>query len=108
MASNDQSAAKLAAALDNARLGFKILPLHALVQGQCTCNAPNCPSPGKHPIGNLVPNGLYDATDDANVIDQLWAKSPNANNGLRMGAHLQAFQRPLAGKGWCAWRDHPR
>jgi putative DNA primase/helicase len=47
-------------------------------------NAKDC-SPGKHPIGNLAPRGVLDATDDLGVINRWWTQVPDANIGFATG-----------------------
>ncbi|KKK50051.1 hypothetical protein LCGC14_3128890, partial [marine sediment metagenome] len=42
-------------------------------------------SPGKHPHGRLVPNGLQDASDDPDIIAAWWRQYPQANIGLVTG-----------------------
>jgi hypothetical protein len=65
--------------------GFKVFPTHTIRNGACTCgNAKDC-SPGKHPIGNLAPRGVLDATDDLGVVNRWWAQVPDANIGLATG-----------------------
>ena len=79
---------KLAAILNYA-IGFRwhILPLwgtHA--NGGCTCGTADCASPGKHPVGDLVPHGLKQATSDAEIIRNWFEIRRNANVGIATGA----------------------
>ena len=53
---------KLAAALAYAGRGWAVLPLWWLVEGGCACGDAKCGSPGKHPLGSLVPHGVKDAS----------------------------------------------
>lgn len=66
-----------------------VLPLHhpILVDGDlaCSCRKPKCHSPAKHPIADLVPNGLTDASRDPEVVADWWRRYPFANIGLRTG-----------------------
>jgi P4 family phage/plasmid primase-like protien len=56
------------------RLSLHILPLHYITEhGQCSCNNPNCHSPGKHPV---TPRGVYDATNDPYQIWSYWGNHP--------------------------------
>lgn len=71
------------AALDYARSGWPILPLHSLVAGGCTCGRLDCHSPGKHP---RTPHGLQNATTDSDVLRGWWRKWPEANAGVVTGA----------------------
>jgi hypothetical protein len=58
-------------AMEYSRLGLAVLPLHYPVRHQhgmvCSCGRANCNSPAKHPVGQLVPNGLKNATTDHDV-----------------------------------------
>lgn len=60
-------------ALRYAMAGYRVLPL---VAG------------GKTP---LTSNGVYDATDDCEVIGEWWTRCPTANIGLALGADLVAL-----------------
>lgn len=65
---------RLAAALDYARRGIPVLPLHGIAikwdgERRCTCGHPKCSSPGKHP---KTANGVKDATTDEAQI-RAWA-----------------------------------
>lgn len=86
---------RLAAALRYAALGWRVFPIVAK---------------GKRPAGLLVPNGLKDATTDADTIRKWWAAYPQANIGgtppegtyvldldtYRPGADLDALAARLA------------
>ena len=67
-----------------ARRGILVFPCHTIEDGRCTCGKA-CHSPGKHPIGTLVPHGVHDATADIGMIDQWWAMYPDANVGIATG-----------------------
>lgn len=69
-------------ALKYADNGWHVLPLHGIVNGQCTCGL-NCKSPGKHPI---TKNGLKDASVDPDQITAWWTDHPSANIGLATGS----------------------
>lgn len=70
----------LTAALEYARLGWKVIPLHTPINGVCDCVAgPSCKSPGKHP---WTKNGLTDATVDELKIRRWWRERAIANIGL--------------------------
>lgn len=72
-----------AAALGYAGRGWRVFPLHGIVNGVCTCGRSNCGSAGKHP---LVRRGLYEATTDTRVIAEWWRRWRSANIGLATGA----------------------
>lgn len=95
----------LQAALEYAKLGWGVFPVHTPINGVCDCTAgPSCKSPGKHP---WTRNGLSDATLDELTIRRWWRERPIANIGLTVkdgyaivdvdGEH---GQRRLAEEGW--------
>jgi len=63
-------------------LGWYLLPCHGIVNKQCTCGNPQCPSPGKHP---LTRNGVKEATNDLNVLLAYLEQEPNLNLALATG-----------------------
>ena len=70
------------AALKYAERGFRVLPLHTIKNGMCSCGDKDCRSPAKHP---LTPHGAQDASSDEMTIRGWWSKWPQANIGLAMG-----------------------
>lgn len=74
-----------AAALGYARRGWPVLPLWWAEEGDCACGGTDCGSPGKHPLGTLVPHGVKEATTDAETIRQWWRRYPRANVGVATG-----------------------
>lgn len=73
----------LAAALDYARRGWPVIPLHAPTADGCSCHSSSCGSVGKHP---RTAHGLKDATTDEGVIHHWWGMWPDANVGVVTGA----------------------
>jgi len=73
----------LDAALGYAHRGWRVFPLHGIVNGACTCGRGECGSAGKHP---LVRRGLYEATTDTRVIKEWWRRWRSANVGVATGA----------------------
>jgi len=83
------------AALSYAARGWRIFPLHGIVNGACTCGRTDCPSPGKHP---LVRRGLYDATTDEILIRSWWRGWRRANVGVVTGFEaLIRWHHPVHG-----------
>lgn len=93
------------AALEYARQGWAVFPLHTPINGVCDCwKAEKCDSPGKHP---WTKNGLSDATTEELKIRRWWKERPIANIGLTVkdgyaivdvdGEH---GQKRLAEKDW--------
>lgn len=77
---------KLDWALYHLNRGWAILPLWWIrADGSCACAKTNCPSPGKHPLGPLVPHGHKNATHDARLVRQWWSQYPEANIGGATG-----------------------
>jgi hypothetical protein len=72
----------LAEALDLAGRGWRIIPLHDVSVGLCSCGKPACGSPGKHP---RTVNGLKDGTTDPATIRRWWPRWPSANVGVCTG-----------------------
>jgi hypothetical protein len=70
------------AALIYAGEGFSIIPLHWIVNGECSCYRKDCSSPGKHPI---TAHGLKDASKDKKKITAWWKQYPKANIGVCTG-----------------------
>lgn len=65
--------------------GFAVFPLFTIEDGRCSCGDAKCSSPGKHPIGSLVPQGLRNADTDKQLIREWWATYPDANIGIATG-----------------------
>lgn len=95
----------LDAALSYAARGWPVFPVHTPDEGACSCTkGAACERAGKHP---RTPNGLKDATTDAETIRAWWSTWPEANIGLRTGnglvvidcdpgrADTEAFERTL-------------
>lgn len=56
-------------------------------EGQCTCPlGGDCSDIGKHPIGDLVPNGFYDASCDPAKVEAWWGPgTPPRNIAIATG-----------------------
>src|SRR2546425_10975303 len=76
---------RLQAALAHARQGRAVLPVYWTNGGRCACGRPDCHSPAKHPIPELVPRGVKHATTSRVVIRAWWAYAPLANPALATG-----------------------
>jgi hypothetical protein len=73
----------LLAALDYARRGWRVLPLHAVSSaGACTCGKADCESQGKHP---RTQHGVKDSTTDSAIIRRWWTTWPTANVAIATG-----------------------
>ena len=69
-------------ALGYAHRGWRVFPLHGIVNGSCTCGRSDCSSAGKHP---LVRRGLYEASTDPKQIQSWWRRWRSANVGIATG-----------------------
>lgn len=74
-------------ALRYAALGWLVFPCHSITNGSCTCGEAKCTSPGKHPIRQLVSDGLKSARKTEAMIKAWWGPSnaPHANVAIRTG-----------------------
>lgn len=64
------------------RRAWRVIPLHSVTQGRCSCRRPDCSSPGKHPT---TPKGLHSASTDLAVVNAWWDRWPWANVGIVTG-----------------------
>lgn len=74
----------LTAALDLARRGLRVFPLHSVVPYNedtyvCRCGSLQCSNPAKHPMARLAPRGFLDASTDEHRIREWWISAPVAN-----------------------------
>jgi hypothetical protein len=72
-------------ALRYAELGWQVFPVHSIMDGACTCKSADCDRPGKHPIYQLVRDGLNSASDNPDLIKAWWSNAQWANIGVRTG-----------------------
>ena len=72
----------LEAALQYARDGRLVFPVHAVRDDLCSCRDSDCNSPGKHP---RTANGLKDGTTDEAQIKAWWSRWPDANIAVVTG-----------------------
>jgi AAA domain/Bifunctional DNA primase/polymerase, N-terminal len=75
---------------------LKVVPLHSIEGGVCSCGNPNCRNPGKHP---RTPKGFLDATDNLSQIIAWWKQWPTASIGMpcRMNNRLVVDVDPRHG-----------
>ncbi len=80
--------------------GAAILPIWGIDQNnKCLCpKKDKCESPGKHPNGKLVPQGVHDASRNFSIIREWYSKAPRSNWALRTGD-------PMPGGGFLAILD---
>lgn len=79
---------RMAAALEHASRGWHVFPCHVPKDGGCSCRNPDCSNVGKHPLWDEddLPNGVLDATTNADLIRRWWERWPGANIGIATGA----------------------
>lgn len=76
-----------AAALEYARRGWPVFPLHWMENGTCSCGNHDCSREAKHPYSKLAPNGFKDAICDPAVISRWWDEVPFAGIGIQTGVN---------------------
>jgi uncharacterized protein YdaU (DUF1376 family) len=69
-------------AVELAKQGYRVFPLHISSNGKCSCGNPACPSPGKHPRIN---GWREKASSDPIIVDTFWARFPDSNIGIATG-----------------------
>ena len=77
-------------------LGWRVFPVWQIAadrpgeggrSGVCACvKGPDCDRPGKHPIADLVPAGVSDATGERAKVEAWWGARPSASIGIATGA----------------------
>jgi hypothetical protein len=75
----------LEAALEHARRAWRVIALHSIRDGRCTCERAACDSPGKHP---LLAGWQTQATTGEQTIREWWQKWSDANVGIVTGNGL--------------------
>ena len=89
-----QAGLRYLAALDYARRGLPVVPLHYVVRTRrttavaCSCGEPACARVGAHP---LAAHGAADASTDPMRLTWWWRRFPEANVGLATGASFDAL-----------------
>ena len=69
------------AAIQYARNGWNVIPLHSPQGAGCSCGHAECGKPGKHPrIGEW-----QKAFCDVDTVERWWTQWADANIGLRLG-----------------------
>ncbi len=84
-AADNPALTSLEAALDYAQHGYFLYPIwHVNADRTCACGNRTCRTPGKHPLGILVPRGVDNATTDPQVIRLWYQRHPYANIGIAL------------------------
>lgn len=87
-AESPQVPTPLAAALDYAELGWRVMPLHAPVATGCSCGQRACRTVGKHP---RIKDWRENATNDFEQIKEWFGRWPEANVGLVTGEYFDVI-----------------
>jgi hypothetical protein len=85
----------LRAALEYAKCGWQVIPLHSPNGKGCSCGRADCASVGKHP---RTRNGSKDASRDPAVIRAWWRRWPDANVGIASGPESGLLVLDVDGK----------
>jgi hypothetical protein len=96
-------------AIQYARMGLPVLPIYSLnSSSRCACGKVTCEAPGKHPISELVPNGLNNSSTDLDQIEEWFTKIPNANIAIRTGvvSNLTVIDFDLKSNGLETYKQH--
>lgn len=73
------------AALAYGQAGLRVLPIHTVREGVCSCGAVDCDRPAKHPLIKAGKD-FSRASSDVAAIADWWRRWPDANIGIRTGA----------------------
>lgn len=79
-----------------AKQGFKVIPVHSISNGECTCGNKACKSQAKHP---MVKDWQKWATSEVKKIRQFWQSHPYANVGIVCSDGLHVLDADLKGDG---------
>lgn len=90
----------LTAALNYAARGWRVLPLHTMRMGRCSCNRAGCPSPAKHP---RTLTGSTGASSDLAQVRKWWGMWPDANVGVATGGDLVVVDLDVSRNGVENW-----
>lgn len=72
----------LTAALDYASYGWRVVPLHSVTDGVCSCGRQCAKSAGKHP---RLSKWAEIATTDQAILNEWWRQWPGGNVGVALG-----------------------
>ena len=79
----------LAAAHELRRWGFRLFPLHYVVDHSgrlwCSCGNRDCKNAAKHPYSRHAPQGLLNSSKDPHQLEEWWGAGTPYNIGVRTG-----------------------
>jgi len=75
----------LETALNYAKRGWAVLPLHFPTDRGCSCGRADCASPAKHPFHKFAQNGANSATLNQQSISDWYGSVPTLNVGVACG-----------------------
>jgi len=70
-------------AITYARMGYSVIPVHNIVNGNCSCGSPRCKAKGKHPRFKWIAQQKTPHT--IAELTEIWERYPNANVGIVTG-----------------------
>jgi putative DNA primase/helicase len=70
-------------ALEKAKRGWPVFPLHNITKNGCSCGDQDCPAPGKHP---RIKDWPRMASCDPSIIKEWWIRWPLANIAIASGS----------------------
>jgi len=73
----------LDAALCYEKLGLSVIPVHYIVNGQCSCGSPKCKAKGKHPRFKWMEQQKTPHTVEE--LTKIWTKYPKSGIGIVTG-----------------------
>lgn len=91
---SDDVTSYMAMALLCASESLRVVPLHGVRNGLCTCGNEHCEQPGRHP---RTENGLQDATTDPEEVKQMWGRWPKAKAGIAVGTPSRVLALVIEG-----------
>ena len=77
----------LETALNYAKRGWAVLPLHFPTDRGCSCGRADCTSPAKHPFHKFAQNGANSATINQQSISDWYGSVPTLNVGIACGVN---------------------
>lgn len=64
-------------------MGWAVFPVHSVIEGRCSCGRPDCPVPGKHPLGQWAQ--FQHRLPARREVYDWFASMPDCNVGMVTG-----------------------
>jgi ParB/RepB/Spo0J family partition protein len=91
--SGHSNLSRMEVALGYADKGLAIVALHGCKDRKCSCGAPNCRQPGRHPR-----TSIEHATTQRSLIERQWGEWPQARAGVALGTPSRVLALVIEGK----------